>query len=68
MCAGGGVGRIAGTPDINADVTLSGDGIDSTDQGVLATAMRVVHSIPVVVVAEPGMHSPLDLLSITAKF
>jgi hypothetical protein len=29
--------------------------------------MRVVHSIPVVVAAEPGMHSPLDLPLITAK-
>ena len=59
--------RIAGTPDINADITLNGDGLDPTDQGVLATAMRVVHSIPVVVAAEPGMHSPLDLPLITAK-
>lgn len=59
--------RIAGTPDINADITLGGDGLDPTDQGVVATAMRVVHSIPVVVAAEPGMHSPLDLPLITAK-
>lgn len=59
--------RIAGTPDVNADVMLGGEGLDPTDQGVLATAMRVVHSIPVVVAAEPGMHSPLDLPLISAK-
>jgi len=41
---------------------MSGDGRGSgANQGLLATAMRLVNAIPVVVAAPPGMVTPLDL-------
>jgi hypothetical protein len=57
--------RIQGSPDV--DVALGGSGLDATQQGVLATVMRAVNAIPLVVKAEPGVRSPLDLPLITGR-
>ena len=59
--------RISGSPDIDVDVALRGDGLDPTRQGVTATVMRALNAIPVVTAAEPGMRSPLDLPLITGR-
>lgn len=59
--------RISGSPDIEADIALGGADLDATAQGVLATAMRAVHAIPVVTSAQPGLYSPLDLPLITGR-
>lgn len=59
--------RIAGSPDIDVDVALGGTDMDPTQQGVLATVMRALNAIPVIVSAAPGMHSPLDLPLITGR-
>ncbi|QLL09787.1 Gfo/Idh/MocA family oxidoreductase [Mycobacterium vicinigordonae] len=59
--------RIAGSPDIDVDVALGGAGLDATQQGVLATVMRAVNAIPILVAATPGMHSPLELPLITGR-
>jgi 4-hydroxy-tetrahydrodipicolinate reductase len=59
--------RITGKPDIDVDVALGGDGLDPTQQGVLATVMRAVNAIPVVTAAQPGFRSPLDLPLIVGR-
>lgn len=58
---------ITGRPGIDVVVALGGIGLDATGQGVLATVMRAVNAIPVVVAAAPGAHSPLDLPLITGR-
>jgi 2,4-diaminopentanoate dehydrogenase len=53
---------IEGRPNLTLDLCLSGDGRrGGANQGLLATAMRLVNAIPAVVAAPPGMVSPLDL-------
>jgi hypothetical protein len=59
--------RIEGSPDISVDVALGGVGLDATGQGVLGTTMRAVNAIPVVVAAQPGVSSPLELPLITGR-
>ncbi|KZS57880.1 hypothetical protein A4G26_14840 [Mycobacterium kansasii] len=59
--------RISGSPDIEADIALGGADLDATAQGVLATAMRAVHAIPIISAAQPGLYSPLDLPLITGR-
>jgi 4-hydroxy-tetrahydrodipicolinate reductase len=53
--------RIAGTPEVDVTMALGGDGLDPTDQGVLGTAMRAVHAIPLIVAADPGLRTNVDL-------
>jgi hypothetical protein len=57
--------RISGTPNIDVDIALGGDGLDATAQGVLATAMRAVNAIPVVTRASQGAYSAIELPIIT---
>ncbi|GAA0616545.1 diacylglycerol kinase [Sporichthya brevicatena] len=53
--------RIGGTPEVDVTMSLGGEGLDPTDQGVLGTAMRAVHAIPLVVAAAPGLRTNVDL-------
>lgn len=57
--------RIEGSPQVDVEIALGGDGSDPTQQGVLATVMRALNAIPTVVASAPGLHSPLDLPLIT---
>ncbi len=53
---------IEGLPSLTLDLCLDGaDGDDRNNQGLLATAMRLVNAIPAVVDAPPGLVSPLDI-------
>jgi hypothetical protein len=56
---------IEGEPRIDADIDLSLDDAAPTLSGMLATAARVVNSIPWVVDARPGVLTNLDLAQIT---
>jgi 2,4-diaminopentanoate dehydrogenase len=54
--------EIDGLPSLRLDLSLGGDerGHAGND-GLLATAMRLVNAIPAVVAAQPGIVTPLDL-------
>jgi hypothetical protein len=56
---------VEGTPSFTAEVVFDED--DQTTAGCVATAARVVNSIPTVCAAPPGVCSFLDLPTITAK-
>jgi len=53
---------VEGSPDIEQETTFRGalDG-DANSGGCLANGMRVIHAIPAVCAAEPGLLSALDL-------
>jgi 4-hydroxy-tetrahydrodipicolinate reductase len=53
--------ELGGSPSINVDLELVGEGGDHNTGGVLSTAMRIVNAIPAVVAAPPGMLSTIDL-------
>jgi 4-hydroxy-tetrahydrodipicolinate reductase len=54
--------EIEGLPSMRLDLTLTGErGHGHANQGVLATAMRLVNAIPAVVGAGAGLVTPLDL-------
>jgi 4-hydroxy-tetrahydrodipicolinate reductase len=55
---------VDGTPSFTAEVIFDED--DPTTAGCVATAARVVNSIPTVCAAPPGVCSFLDLPSISA--
>jgi 2,4-diaminopentanoate dehydrogenase len=52
---------IEGQPTLTLDLCLSPGGRGGANQGLLATAMRLVNAIPEVVAAPPGLVTPLDL-------
>ena len=53
---------IEGQPTLTLDLCMSGGGQGTgANQGLLATAMRLVNAIPEVVAAPPGLVTPLDL-------
>ena len=47
--------ELTGSPSVNVDLELVGEDGDHNTGGVLATAMRIVNAIPVVVSAPPGV-------------
>jgi hypothetical protein len=54
--------EIEGFPSLTLDLSLHGDDRGRrNNQGLLATAMRLVNAIPAVVAAPPGIVTPLDL-------
>ena len=54
--------EIEGLPSLTLDLRMGGDRLGShSNQGLLATAMRLVNAIPAVVAAPPGIVTPLDL-------
>ena len=52
---------ISGEPNVHLEVGLSSDIGDHNHAGCLATAMHVINAIPLVVDAEPGVLTLLDL-------
>ncbi|WP_347269912.1 NAD(P)H-dependent amine dehydrogenase family protein [Rhizorhabdus histidinilytica] len=58
--------QISGDPDWVLEVGNPGYA-DPTVPGTLATALRIVNAIPVVVAAPPGVVTPFDLPMITGK-
>jgi 4-hydroxy-tetrahydrodipicolinate reductase len=53
--------EIVGRPSLTLDLCMSGARDDGDNQGVLATAMRLVNAIPAVVAAPPGIMTAPDL-------
>jgi hypothetical protein len=51
---------VEGTPNLQCELTL-GDDRTASDEGMIATTMRIVNAIPYVVAAAPGAVSSLDL-------
>jgi hypothetical protein len=51
--------EVDGRPALRLDLTMRG--ADGGNEGLLATAMRLVNAIPAVVAAPAGMASVLDL-------
>ena len=51
---------VAGNPDFSCELRF-GHADDFSEQGMLATAMRVVNAIPAVCQAPPGLVSAADL-------
>ena len=58
--------EITGEPNISMDFHLSGADGDHNTGGLLASAMRIVHAIPAVVAAPPGLVSTLDFVPVRA--
>jgi 2,4-diaminopentanoate dehydrogenase C-terminal domain len=56
---------IEGTPRIVADVALGGPDRDPSMEGMIGTAARAVHSIPLVCEAPAGIRTFLDLPAVT---
>ena len=53
---------VEGLPSLTLDLCLNrADGGRGNNQGLLATAMRLVNAIPAVVAAPPGIVTPLDI-------
>jgi hypothetical protein len=59
--------EITGEPSYALDLCLSSPNGDHNHAGLVATAMRVVNAIPVVVAAEPGIRTTLDLPLVTGS-
>ena len=59
--------EIEGSPKIHLDMHLEGADGDHNTGGLLASAMRVLHAIPQVIEAEPGLISTLDLVRVNGK-
>ena len=55
---------ITGDPAITMDFAIHGADGDHNTGGLLASAMRLVHAIPAVVAAPPGLIGTLDLLKV----
>ena len=58
---------IEGNPDLTCELTV-GQPATASDDGMVATAMRVVNAIPYVCDAPPGLVSSLDLPLTTPRF
>ena len=52
---------VTGSPGIECNVHVGGDGVDHNVAGVIATAAKAVNAIPAVCGAEPGLVSLRDL-------
>lgn len=59
--------RLDGSPRLALELELVGEDGDHNTGGVLATAMRVLHAIPAVCEAPPGLLSVLDLPLVTGR-
>ena len=58
---------IKGRPNLCVDMHLTGPDGDHNTGGLLASAMRILHAVPQVVDAQPGLISTKDLLKVSAK-
>lgn len=52
---------VDGDPSLSCDLTVGASEETASDEGMLATAMRIVNAIPAVCAAAPGLVSSLDL-------
>jgi hypothetical protein len=59
--------EIKGSPTMSMDFHLTGADGDHNTGGLLASALRIVHAIPQVVAAKPGLLSTLDFLPVTGR-
>jgi len=58
---------IEGNPDLTCELTV-GQPATASDDGMVATTMRLVNAIPYVCDAPPGLVSSLDLPLTTPRF
>jgi 4-hydroxy-tetrahydrodipicolinate reductase len=56
--------EITGDPQMVMDFHITGADGDHNTGGLLASAMRIIHAIPAVVAAPPGLIGTLDLLTV----
>lgn len=59
--------QVKGSPTIDMDFHLEGADGDHNTGGLLASAMRVLHAVPAVVAAKPGLVSTLDLFPVNGR-
>jgi 4-hydroxy-tetrahydrodipicolinate reductase len=59
--------EITGSPTMAMDFHLTGADGDHNTGGLLASAMRIVHAIPAVVHAPPGLLSTLDFVPVNGR-
>ena len=59
--------EIKGSPTMTMDFHLSGADGDHNTGGLLASAMRIVHAIPQVVAAKPGLLGTADLMMVQGR-
>ena len=59
--------EITGSPTMAMDFHLTGADGDHNTGGLLASAMRIVHAIPAVVQAPPGLLSTLDFVPVNGR-
>lgn len=59
--------EIKGSPNLSMDFHLSGADGDHNTGGLLASAMRIVHAIPQVVAAKPGLLGTADLMMVQGR-
>jgi 4-hydroxy-tetrahydrodipicolinate reductase len=52
---------IEGSPNVRCDLSMEGDDGDENSGGLIASAMRILNSVPAVCEAPPGLLSSLDL-------
>jgi hypothetical protein len=52
---------IEGTPNLSCELTVGASSATASQEGMVATAMRIVNAIPAVCAAPPGLVSSLDL-------
>lgn len=58
---------LEGSPNIEMELSIVGEGGDHNDGGLLTTAMRVLNAVPAVCAADPGLLSALDLPLVTGR-
>ena len=59
--------EITGSPTMTMDFHMSGADGDHNTGGLLASAMRIVHAIPQVVAAKPGLLGTADLMMVQGR-
>jgi len=59
--------EVLGSPSYRVDLAMTGEDGDHNTGGLLATAMRLLNSIPAVCAAEPGLLTPFDLPMVTGR-
>ena len=53
--------KVDGTPNLTGELTVGASSATASQEGMVATAMRLVNAIPAVCAAPPGLVSSLDL-------
>jgi 2,4-diaminopentanoate dehydrogenase len=52
---------VDGSPSVSVEMVLGASDDTTTEEGMLATAMRIVNAVPATCAAQPGLVSSLEL-------